>query len=125
MAQNRLLCPVLRICKTKTFQSLKNVSKNGCVRYQSTNIPKKKTASSVYRTMNIFDRKAKILQKNRAAQSDKYHLSEYIKEEVGWRTADRIFDIKRTFKTAVELGMLLRCGNICRDYNNYLLNNLF
>ncbi|CAH2101794.1 unnamed protein product [Euphydryas editha] len=54
--------------------------------------------------MNIFDRKAKILQKDRAAQSDNYHLSEYIKEEVGWRTADRIFDIKRTFKNAVELG---------------------
>lgn len=103
MSQKQFLCPVLRIFKAKTFQSL-----NGCVRYQSTNIPKKKTASSVYKTMNIFDRKTKILQKNRAAHSDNYHLSEYIKEEVGWRTADRIFDIKRTFKTAVELGMLIR-----------------
>lgn len=109
MSQKQFLCPVLRIFKAKTFQSLKNLSFNGCVRYQSTNIPKKKTASSVYKTMNIFDRKAKILQKNRAAQSDNYHLSEYIKEEVGWRTADRIFDIKRTFKTAVELGMLFIC----------------
>lgn len=109
MSQKQFLCPVLRIFKAKTFQSLKNLSFNGCVTYQSTNIPKKKTASSVYKTMNIFDRKAKILQKNRAAQSDNYHLSEYIKEEVGWRTADRIFDIKRTFKTAVELGMLFIC----------------
>lgn len=71
---------------------------------QSTKATKKKTASAIYRTMNIFDRKAKILQKERSAQNEDYHLSEYIKEEVGWRTADRVFDIKRTFKNAVELG---------------------
>ncbi|XP_049883893.1 arginine-hydroxylase NDUFAF5, mitochondrial isoform X1 [Pectinophora gossypiella] len=59
--------------------------------------------------MNIFDRKAKILQRERWAQKDDYHLCEYVKEEVGWRTADRIFDIKRTFKNAVELGA-------CRGY---------
>ncbi|XP_023936968.1 arginine-hydroxylase NDUFAF5, mitochondrial [Bicyclus anynana] len=74
------------------------------LRNQSTKATKEKTASSVYRTMNIFDRKAKILQKERAAQSEDYHLSEYIKEEVGWRTADRVFDIKRLFTNAVELG---------------------
>lgn len=55
--------------------------------------------------MNIFDRKAKILQKERSARLEDYHLYEYVKEEIGWRTADRIFDIKRTFKNAVELGM--------------------
>ncbi|CAH2056136.1 unnamed protein product, partial [Iphiclides podalirius] len=54
--------------------------------------------------MNIFDRKAKILQKERAARSEDYQLAEYIKEEIGWRTADRVFDIKRNFKNAVELG---------------------
>ncbi|XP_075988666.1 arginine-hydroxylase NDUFAF5, mitochondrial [Anticarsia gemmatalis] len=70
---------------------------------------KQKTASSVYRTMNIFDRKSKALQRERSAQRDDYHLAEYIKEEVGWRTADRVFDIKRTFKNAVELGA-------CRGY---------
>ncbi|KAJ2943353.1 hypothetical protein O0L34_g12161 [Tuta absoluta] len=59
--------------------------------------------------MNVFDRNSKRLQRERAAQKDDYHLSEYIKEEVGWRTADRIFDIKRTFKHAVELGA-------CRGY---------
>ncbi|XP_050663555.1 arginine-hydroxylase NDUFAF5, mitochondrial [Leptidea sinapis] len=69
-----------------------------------TNVPKKKTASSVYRSMNIFDRNAKILQKERSAQDKDYHLYEYVREEIGWRTADRIFDIKRTFKNAVELG---------------------
>lgn len=65
---------------------------------------KQKTASSIYRTMNIFDRKTKMIQRERAACNEEYHLSEYVKEEIGWRTADKIFDIKRTFKNAVELG---------------------
>lgn len=74
------------------------------VRNYSSKSPKQKTASSVYRTMNIFDRKAKALQRERTARAEDYHLSEYIKEEVGWRTADRVLDIKRVFKNAVELG---------------------
>lgn len=73
-------------------------------RFSSTNAGKQKTASSVYRTMDIFDRNAKIKQREISAQQQDYHLCEYIKEEVGWRTADRVFDIKRTFKNAVELG---------------------
>ncbi|XP_041970896.1 arginine-hydroxylase NDUFAF5, mitochondrial [Aricia agestis] len=77
--------------------------RNVC-RAQSSNSAKKKTASSVFRTMNIFDRKAKMLQKERSAQREDYNLYEYIKEEIGWRTADKIFDIKRVFKNAVELG---------------------
>ncbi|XP_047513236.1 arginine-hydroxylase NDUFAF5, mitochondrial [Pieris napi] len=89
---------VSRIC----YKS--NIFLRNSLRYRSTNSPKQKTASSVYRTMNIFDRKAKILQKERSAQLEDYHLYEYVKEEIGWRTADRIFDIKRTFKNAVELG---------------------
>lgn len=87
-----------RICYKKLVY-LRNFTRN-----RSTNAPKQKTASSVYRTMNIFDRKTKILQKERSAQQEDYHLYEYVREEIGWRTADRIFDIKRTFKNAVELG---------------------
>ncbi|RVE54394.1 hypothetical protein evm_000879 [Chilo suppressalis] len=83
-------------------------SESKCLQFRNKST-KIKTASSVYRTMNIFDRKAKILQRERSAQRDDYHLVEYIKEEVGWRTADRVFDIKRTFKNAVELGA-------CRGY---------
>lgn len=82
--------------------------RNNLFRHSSSN-SKQKTASSVYRTMNIFDRRAKALQRERSAQREDYHLAEYIKEEVGWRTADRVFDIKRTFKNAVELGA-------CRGY---------
>lgn len=57
--------------------------------------------------MEIFDRDAKIKQREISAQQEDYHLCEYVKEEVGWRTADRVFDIKRTFKNAVELGKLI------------------
>ncbi|XP_045769966.1 arginine-hydroxylase NDUFAF5, mitochondrial [Maniola jurtina] len=103
MTQTHCLMTIPQILIRRMFDSSKNL--DGLIlRSQSTKATKKKTASSVYRTMNIFDRKAKILQKERAAQSEDYHLSEYIKEEVGWRTADRIFDIKRTFTNAVELG---------------------
>ncbi|XP_049544725.1 arginine-hydroxylase NDUFAF5, mitochondrial [Anopheles darlingi] len=54
--------------------------------------------------VNIFDRKAKRLQRERAARRDDVELYDYIKEEVGWRLADRIFDIKRQFHNAVDLG---------------------
>lgn len=87
----------------KYLRNSNNFTKVYC-RNNSSNAPKQKTASSVYRTMNVFDRKVKILQRERSAQRDDYHLAEYIKEEVGWRTADRILDVKRVFKNAVELG---------------------
>jgi len=56
--------------------------------------------------MNIFDRKAKMLQKERAAAAPDVAVYDYLKEEVGYRLADRIFDIKRKFKKVVDLG----CG---------------
>ncbi|XP_052862824.1 arginine-hydroxylase NDUFAF5, mitochondrial [Anopheles cruzii] len=54
--------------------------------------------------VNIFDRKAKRSQRERAAKSGDVELYDYIKEEVGFRLADRIFDIKRQFSNAVDLG---------------------
>uniref|UniRef100_A0A336LU23 Arginine-hydroxylase NDUFAF5, mitochondrial n=1 Tax=Culicoides sonorensis TaxID=179676 RepID=A0A336LU23_CULSO len=59
-----------------------------------------------FTTMNIFDRQAKKLQKERAAKSEDVELYDYIKEEVGYRLSDRVFDVKRQFKNAVDLG----CG---------------
>lgn len=56
--------------------------------------------------MNVFDRNAKLLQKERAARAPDVKLYDYVKDEVGYRLADRIFDIKREFKTALDLG----CG---------------
>jgi len=54
--------------------------------------------------MNVFDRNAKRIQKNRTALNDDYKVYEYIREDVGWRMADRIFDVKRKFEVAVDLG---------------------
>ncbi|KAL7736741.1 hypothetical protein ACLKA6_015594 [Drosophila palustris] len=54
--------------------------------------------------MNIFDRNAKRLQKERAALNADVALYDYLKEEVGFRLADRVFDIKREFKTAADIG---------------------
>lgn len=69
-------------------------------------------------TVNIFDRHAKTLQRERAARASDVQVYDYLKEEVGYRLADRVFDIKRKFKHAVDLG----CGrgyvakNIEADY---------
>ncbi|KAF4525404.1 hypothetical protein B566_EDAN004147 [Ephemera danica] len=56
--------------------------------------------------MNIFDRHTKTLQKERAAKLADVEVYDYLKEEIGYRLADRIFDIKRKFDHAVDLG----CG---------------
>ncbi|KAK0081825.1 hypothetical protein PV325_011507 [Microctonus aethiopoides] len=56
--------------------------------------------------MNVFDRQAKLRQKERAAADPDVKLYDYIKDEIGYRLADRIFDIKREFKCALDLG----CG---------------
>lgn len=56
--------------------------------------------------MNVFNRDHKLLQRERAAQAEDVELYDYIKEEVGYRLSDRIFDIKRKFKKALDLG----CG---------------
>ncbi|XP_063978633.1 arginine-hydroxylase NDUFAF5, mitochondrial [Diachasmimorpha longicaudata] len=56
--------------------------------------------------MNVFDRNAKLLQRERAARDPEVKLYDYLKEEVGYRLADRVFDIKREFQCALDLG----CG---------------
>jgi len=57
-------------------------------------------------SVNIFDRNAKKLQKERASIREDVELFDYIKEEVGFRLSDRVFDVKRQFKNAIDLG----CG---------------
>ncbi|XP_067020129.1 arginine-hydroxylase NDUFAF5, mitochondrial-like [Acropora muricata] len=57
-------------------------------------------------TMNVFDRKAKRRQKNRAALMENVEVYDYLKDEVAERVADRIGDISRHFPMALDLG----CG---------------
>ncbi|KAH3711972.1 hypothetical protein DPMN_071648 [Dreissena polymorpha] len=56
--------------------------------------------------MNVFDRKAKRMHRDRSAVMPDYKVYEYIKEEIGYRVADRVGDIKREFEVLVDLG----CG---------------
>lgn len=57
-------------------------------------------------SMSVFDRKTKTIQKQRAAMAEDSSIYEYIKDEVGYRLSDRLFDIKRQFNLVVDLG----CG---------------
>ncbi|XP_032678338.1 arginine-hydroxylase NDUFAF5, mitochondrial isoform X2 [Odontomachus brunneus] len=56
--------------------------------------------------INVFDRNAKLLHRERAARDPDVKIYDYIKDEVGNRLSDRIFDIKRKFSRALDLG----CG---------------
>ncbi|GJJ69721.1 NADH dehydrogenase [ubiquinone] 1 alpha subcomplex assembly factor 5 [Entomortierella parvispora] len=56
-------------------------------------------------TFQVFDRKAKRLQKERAASDVELSRQvDYVKDEVAFRVVDRLLDIKREFNEVVELG---------------------
>lgn len=54
--------------------------------------------------LNVFDRKTKQLQRERAALSENVQVYDYLKDEIGYRLADRICDVKRKFKKVLNLG---------------------
>ncbi|CAH1175838.1 unnamed protein product [Phaedon cochleariae] len=62
------------------------------------------TVSQKIDSLNIFDRNTKSLQRERAATAEDVNLYDYLKDEIGFRLADRIFDIKRKFKVAADIG---------------------
>lgn len=66
--------------------------------------------------MNVFDRKAKTRHRSLAALDKEAEVYDYLKNEVGYRLADRVYDIKRKFSRAVELG----CG---RGYVSHNLDS--
>lgn len=63
-----------------------------------------KSYSSSSNSMFIFDRNVKRMQRNHIVTDPNYKDCEYIKSEVGWRVADRVFDIKRSFDNVLDLG---------------------
>uniref|UniRef100_A0A2K5IQI4 Methyltransferase type 11 domain-containing protein n=1 Tax=Colobus angolensis palliatus TaxID=336983 RepID=A0A2K5IQI4_COLAP len=73
--------------------------------------------STSLRALNIFDRDLKRKQKNWAARQPEPTKFDYLKEEVGSRIADRVYDIPRAFPLALDLG----CG---RGYIAQYLNKL-
>ncbi|XP_031806944.1 arginine-hydroxylase NDUFAF5, mitochondrial isoform X3 [Sarcophilus harrisii] len=68
--------------------------------------------------VNVFDRVLKRKQKNWAAQQPEPLKYEYLKEEVGSRVADRVYDIARDFPLALDVG----CG---RGYIAQHLNKVY
>ncbi|NWY65016.1 NDUF5 hydroxylase, partial [Erithacus rubecula] len=54
--------------------------------------------------LNPFDRRLKRKQKNWAALQAELAKCDYLREEVGGRIADRVFDITRTFPLALDVG---------------------
>lgn len=55
--------------------------------------------------MNVFDKHAKLLQRRRASLSSP-DLIDYLRDEFGYRLADRVKDVKRRFARVVDYG----CG---------------
>ncbi|XP_071359537.1 arginine-hydroxylase NDUFAF5, mitochondrial isoform X1 [Trachinotus anak] len=55
-------------------------------------------------TMSVFNREMKKRQKNWAASLQDGHQYDYLRDEVGGRVADRVYDIARTFPLALDLG---------------------
>ncbi|XP_074552499.1 arginine-hydroxylase NDUFAF5, mitochondrial [Halichoeres trimaculatus] len=55
-------------------------------------------------TMNVFNREMKKKQKNWAASLQDGHHYDYLRDEVGLRVADRVYDIARTFPLALDIG---------------------
>ncbi|CAO2578580.1 Arginine-hydroxylase NDUFAF5, mitochondrial [Lemmus lemmus] len=76
------------------------------------------SGSSSPRALNIFDRELKRKQKNWAARQPEPMKFDYLKEEVGSRIADRVYDIDRDFPLALDVG----CG---RGYIAQHLNKVF
>lgn len=66
-------------------------------------------------SLNIFDRKVKKIQRNRIASDPSNTDYDYLKSEVGYRVVDRIFDIKRSFNTILDLGC--QKGYVSRHLN--------
>ncbi|XP_048392932.1 arginine-hydroxylase NDUFAF5, mitochondrial isoform X1 [Stegostoma tigrinum] len=73
--------------------------------------------------MNVFDRKMKRRQKNWASSIPGSERYDYLKEEVGSRVVDRVFDIVRTFPLALDIG----CGKgyIAENLNKETVQTLF
>uniref|UniRef100_A0A8C5SHX4 Arginine-hydroxylase NDUFAF5, mitochondrial n=1 Tax=Laticauda laticaudata TaxID=8630 RepID=A0A8C5SHX4_LATLA len=73
--------------------------------------------------LSPFDRQMKRKQKNWAAGQPQAERCEYLREEVGGRMADRVFDISRTFPLALDLG----CGRsyIAQHLSKDVVERLF
>jgi len=54
--------------------------------------------------VNVFDRRAKLLQRERAAAMPDVDNYDFMKEEIGFRVSDRVLDVSRKMQVAVDVG---------------------
>ena len=73
--------------------------------------------------MNVFDRKAKRLQKNRAAAAANAATYDYLKDEVASHVVDRVCDIARFFSVALDVG----CGrgHVAKHVTKEMIGSLY
>eukprot|EP00088_Acartia_fossae_P049755 TRINITY_DN5509_c0_g1_i3.p1 TRINITY_DN5509_c0_g1~~TRINITY_DN5509_c0_g1_i3.p1 ORF type:complete len:345 (+),score=57.61 TRINITY_DN5509_c0_g1_i3:32-1066(+) len=71
----------------------------GCQRFLHTS-----PRSFAETTQNIFDRRAKLIQNERAAINPDLDNYDFLKEEIGYRLSDRLLDVSRKFDVAVDVG---------------------
>ena len=77
---------------------------------------------STFGAMNVFDKEAKRRHRDLWASNPEAEKCDYLKEEVGYRLADRLYDIKRKLNIVVELG----CGRgyIAQHLDQEIVENL-
>ncbi len=73
--------------------------------------------------MNIFDRNAKRLQKNRAALSPDVATYDYLRDEVASHVIDRVCDVSRFFTVCLDVG----CGrgHIAKVLSDDIVGSLY
>ncbi|XP_051237291.1 arginine-hydroxylase NDUFAF5, mitochondrial isoform X1 [Dicentrarchus labrax] len=74
-------------------------------------------------TMNVFNREMKKRQKNWAGSLQDGQQYDYLRDEVGSRVADRVYDIARTFPLALDLGG--GKGHIAEHLSQEVVERLF
>ncbi|PWY76603.1 methyltransferase domain-containing protein [Aspergillus eucalypticola CBS 122712] len=104
MSLSHIVRPALRSPRISTKRTptytLSSLSSSSC--------PSRRTYASQTPgnpVMEIFNRKTKHMQKDRAARNvEESRKTDYIKDEVAMRLCERLLDIKRTFPQVLDLG---------------------
>ncbi|XP_071834640.1 arginine-hydroxylase NDUFAF5, mitochondrial-like isoform X2 [Apostichopus japonicus] len=73
--------------------------------------------------MNVFNRKAKWRQRDRAAKAEDVEIYDYLKDEVAYRLVDRLRDVTRTFPVAADIGS--GRGHIAKHLTDDLVGKLY
>ena len=82
-----------------------------------------RTYSNGQGAMNVFDRNAKRMQKNRAAVAPDVATYDYLRDEVAAHIVDRVCDVSRFFSRALDVG----CGrgHIAKHVTEDLVGSLY